>query len=232
LIYDRNFTLIRTVTTINNTNINAISLETNQKDRIYIGNYSTNTVLSVDLNFKLMQTFGSHFSQTAAALHSTGSPSSLFLPFDIKFYENFLYVCDFNNKRIIKLNSNLTVEASYMLTYQPWQVNILNSIACIRPSQLNILYFYDLNLSFTLKYKYDTLNNGPICTLNSFYFYQFNLNNKKFTCYDVNGKFLTDEEDSIVVGDLLNVNFHSHTTFILFDNQYILIGAQKKFVLI
>ncbi len=35
--------------------INAVSLETNLKGRIYIGNYSTNMLISVDLNFKLMK---------------------------------------------------------------------------------------------------------------------------------------------------------------------------------
>ena len=231
LVYDKNFVLIRTIATINNQVINAVSLETNQKDRIYIGNYSTNTMISVDLNFKLMQTFGSNISHQPAVT-TINNNNTQFLPFDIKFYENFLFICDFNNKRIIKLNLNLTIEASFHLTYQPWMIKILNDIACVRPSQLNILYFYDINASFSLKYKYDTLYNGPICTLHSLYFYQLNLNNKKFCCYDMNGRYLTNEDQSIAVNDLINVNFHSHTTFILFDNQFILIGAQKKFIII
>jgi len=48
LVYDKNFILIRTITTINNQVINAVSLETSLKDRIYIGNYSTNMLISLD----------------------------------------------------------------------------------------------------------------------------------------------------------------------------------------
>ena len=226
LVYDKNFILVRTITTINNILINAVSLETNQKDRIYIGNYSTNVLLSVDLNFKLMQTYGTNISQSVVQPQTT----TLFLPFDIKFYENFLFICDFNNKRILKLNLNLSIEASYHVTYQPWQIKILNDIACIRPSQLNLIYFYDINASFSLKYKYDTLYNGPICTLDSRYFYQLNLSNKKFTCYDSTGRCL-DEDQVVAMDDHSNIIFHSHASCILFDNQFILVATQKRFIL-
>jgi hypothetical protein len=156
LVYDKNFVLIRTIATINNQVINAVSLETNLRDRIYIGNYSTNMLISVDLNFKLMQTFGSNVSHQPG-VSTLNNNNTQFLPFDIKFYENFLFICDFNNKRILKLNLNLSIEASFYVTYQAWQIKILNDVACVRPKQLNILYFYDLNASFSLKYKYDTL---------------------------------------------------------------------------
>lgn len=226
LVYDnKTFQVVRVITSINNTTLNAVALETNQKDRIYIANTITDSIFAVDLTFKLIQTFtpGNIINQ-----------KNQFLPIDIKYYNEQLYVCDFHYKRILKLNMNLHHEASYMLSYQPWKIEVCNNIACVRPNQLNMIYFYDIYQSFMLISKYDTLYNGPISSLNTMYFYQFNVNSKTFTCYDQNGKLLLNDNEVSLSNELLaNVQFNSQaTSFILFDNQFVLISAKKKLILI
>ena len=95
----------------------------------------------------------------------------LHFPSGITYYDNFIYVCDLNNRRIQKFNENLIFQETLPLDFEPWNIQIANNVACIRPNEYAFTAFYQLNpFSFKIKV-YD--RNDEIYSINSwFYMYR------------------------------------------------------------
>ncbi len=168
-LYDDMFNFIRNISKINDQEINPFSVETNNKDRIYINNWTS--IYMTDLNFNYLGEYGA-------------SKSELNGPCFMLFYNDVLYVCDMDNKSILKLNSELKPIARIFLSIKPIQIQILFSLACIVPENKDeFFYFYDLN-SFHLKYKYNRCVNTIVCE-NKF----FCVNGGNIDCYDRDGIF-------------------------------------------
>jgi hypothetical protein len=168
-IYDENFILIENITTINNSKIEPFSVTTNNIDRIYICD-DTN-ILMTDLEFK----FVSKFSDEVELKN----------PHYILFYNEFLYVCYLDNNCIVKFHFDLKINTKYYLEIKPYQMTIINNLACVVPSKdQEFFYFYDL-VDFRVKYKYPR-RKFTIIYDNNF----FALNEEKIDSYDKTGTLL------------------------------------------
>jgi hypothetical protein len=145
----------------------------------------------------------------------------LHFPSGITYYDNFIYVCDLNNRRIQKFNENLIFQETLPLDFEPWNIQIANNVACIRPNEYAFTAFYQLNpFSFKIKV-YD--RNDEIYSINS-WFYMYRKLKKNICCYDINGncvfkRVLTIEDD------LLDDRTQSYS--IGYFNKKLMIGASK-----
>jgi hypothetical protein len=147
-LYDQNFSHIKDIVKINKLSITPFGLATNDVDRIYIS--QMHHVLMTDLEFNYI---GQYDKVTNAHF--------------ILFQNDYLYVCDGNNRSVIKLSSNLKISTEFHFEFIPVAINIINNLACIR-TLTSSFYFCDLT-DFKIKYKY---SNRSCCGVfdNSFLF--------------------------------------------------------------
>lgn len=213
VIFDMNFNLYKSIDRIKDLTFTSLGISTDCKQSIYISDYHNHRIIQTDFEFKLLSSFGST---------PGNGPLQLLHPYDVFYYDNYVYVCDCRNQRIQKLTAQLEYEASYSLTYQPWQIKITGKTACVRANNSTI-YFYSLN-NFSLNFKYEN-HDGPISEYNS-YFYEFSDRHKKLFCYDSSGKL--DDEATIDVGK--NVLHTSYRLTII--DEKLIISAQKRLIVI
>lgn len=174
-IYDKNFTFIKDIKNINNKELHALSVETNSKNRIYIN--SNSRIIMTDLDFNYLNEYGSNSNQISS-------------PQGMLFHNESLYVCDRDDKCIVKLDGNLKLRAKNYLDAKPIQIQILNNLACIVPSnEDHFMYFYDLT-DFTLKFKYDKCSQIAVQS-DKF----LCLKQQQITYYDKNGVMI----DSVLI---------------------------------
>ncbi len=198
-LYDNTFKLINIIT---NEKIycKALSIATNNIDRIYICDWKYHRILMVDLEFNFISSVG-----------------ELFYPRCVYFHENSVYVCDTENKRIKKLTADLVLLESYKLDFKPWQICIEN-VACVRAINKSEIYFYDL-CNFELKFKYDQ-HNGCIFTAGRYFYEYFN---GCFFCYDCDGRFVDEFEKRF------DGSYKESDVFIQFLNdQFIILNGKIK----
>lgn len=189
-LYDENLTLLKTIDRINNKKFKPLFLASDSNTRMFIADDIGHQILMTDLDFNLINTAGSN---------GTGSQQFNY-PRGIAYSNNYLYVCDFSNKRIQKLflnreDDNLSFERTIQLDYMPWQIKICNNTACIRSWTLTSIIFYNLD-TFKVKFKYDN-HNGKISEING-YIYEYVSSNKKFYCYDQNGNLNEEIELKVI----------------------------------
>ena len=214
VVFDKSFNFLKAIDRINSQQFVTLGITTNNIDRVFVSDYQNSKVYSTDFNFRYINSFGGD-----ALGNETNSLSH---PYDLFYYNESLYICDCRNQRIVKVNNDLKFEESYNLGYQPWQIKITNSNACVRANN-SVLYFYDLPI-FSLRYKY-TDHDGPVCVYNS-YFYEFSEKHKKIFCFDWNGK-LDDSVDLNLGVDALHTSYR----IAVLDEQFV-ISARRKFIVI
>ena len=173
-VYDSNQILQRTLTQINNQQFYIVAADTNKIDAIYFCDQKQHSIIKTNLDFIQLAIFGGYGSGT----------SQLSYPNGLCYHDDLLFVCDHNNQRIQKLNSDLKYQVSYQLTYYPWRIKCINNVAVIKDSNEMAIYFYEIDTFKHLR-KYEG-HNGVIGVSNAF-FYEYYANNKTFYCYDKNG---------------------------------------------
>ena len=175
-LFDKKLKITRTIETIDAKPIVPRYIATNSRDKIFIVQSTLNKVTITDFEINFLKEVG-----------TKGSECGQFdCPLGICCYEQSVYVCDSLNKRIQKLNENLEYEDSFVVNYKPWEIKISNDYACIRPNDLENIFFYCLE-SFKL-IKVLSEGNG-IIFCSTFWFYELSLN-KYITCYDLTGRFV------------------------------------------
>lgn len=174
-LFDRDLKLIKKIAKINDRDICPYSVTTNNENRIYIAEGSSNSIVMTDfeLNYiKLYGCFGSNVNQF--------NP-----PTGVYFSSGILYVCDHFNRRIQKLSDNLEFIGEIKLDFHPRKIKIIQNNACINTDDLGgQLLFYDLN-----KAQIITRYANGICnpfSLNNM-FYEFAINKQKLYWYNTNG---------------------------------------------
>lgn len=206
-IFDSELNLIET---INNFDNSALFITTNNKDRIYISDSNRHQITMTDNYFNKINTVGSYGNR----FNQFSNPWNL-------FYHNFhIYVCDYGNKRIQKLNADqLLFIKSYQLDYHPWQiiVNYKGDLACIRSFNDQSIRFYQLNHhdnegesdhdheyddKFTLLYKYDD-HNGYLSHINGYIYEMSFKNDKKVYCYNDCGLLCKEIETRKQLNDFI-----------------------------
>ena len=168
-VYDDNFVFIKNVSKINEKEINPFSVETNNKDKIYINNWTK--IFMTDLDFNYLSEYGSNTNDLNG-------------PCFMLFYDESLYVCDMDNKSILKLNSDLKPQSRIHLNIKPIQIQVIGRLACIIPENKDeFFYFYDLH-DLNLKHKYNRCVNS-IAYENRF----FCINGILIDCFNKDGSY-------------------------------------------
>ena len=213
-VLDKDSKLLRKVDKINNVSLSkCVSISTNNEDKIYICDYSSHSVKMVDLDFNFIKQFGTGVAGNGL--------NQLKYPYDSCFFKNFLYVCDLNNSRIVKLTENLDYVEAFYLDYEPVNIRIYNNTACILPDR-NGIKFHDLN-TFALKYEYPN-ESGTIAVFDPFFFV-LKRDLTKLSCFDENGQLLK----SIQLDNLLNkgLEVDDHTTTLVNNGKFLLFSNNK-----
>ena len=172
--------IIKTIDKINNESFTPRYITTDGRNKIFFTALKSR-IIKTDLDFKFIKQFGSK---------GTGN-ENLDKPCGICYFEEFIYVCDYNNQRIQKLNENLVYQESYRINYKPWEIEVKNSVACIRPGSELFLLFYNLN-PFFFKTKVSNVH-GLITSFNS-WFYQYNNRRERICCYNINGELVSEKK--------------------------------------
>ena len=214
---------IEIIDKLDNKTFQPLGLTTNGDDRIYICDYENNSIIMTDLEFKYINSVGGR-KPRGNPQQQQQQQIKLNLPYDVCYSNQFIYVCDFQNKRIQKLTANdLTFDSMYPLTYSPWQIKINQNLACIRAYDDLSINFYNLsNFQITRKY---TGHNGIICQNNSLFF-EYNHLGCTIECYDSTGGFCEQ-----LVAKFTHIPFHSYFGMILFNGRLI-ISAQQRFIVL
>ena len=142
-----------------------------EKEIAYITDCLNHRILITDFQLNFIKSVGSKGTEN----------NQLDQPFDLCQLNNYLYVCDANNRRIQVLNNDLEFVKSFAVDSQPYQIKSLNSMLAVA-SLIEIYFFNSSDLSFIQKYDHGFL---IISKINS-NIYGFNSEEKKLNCYDEN----------------------------------------------
>lgn len=209
LIVDKTFKIIDRITKINDMGFQSYSVSCNGIDRIYISDWAHDRIVMTDYSFNFIK--------------STIANS----PYGISFYDNHLYVCEPENKRIIKLDSDLQEISSYTLNDKPWQIKIINNIACVKHQNTSIR-FYNLE-NFFLVHKFEG-HGGNITSFKGEHFIEHSAENKKIYLYDKYGN-KCDDIDTCGYGRLIPQDMYYGIN--IFNNNLLLTTqASNKLVVI
>ena len=217
-LYDETLSHVGTIDQIENLKIRPLSITTNNKDMIFIA--CVDEIIATDLNFNIISRIGSK----GCDIDQLNYPSS------ISFNDDYLYVCDRNNKRIQKLLASSQVQMciveNFMLNYKPDQIKIANTTACVMKCFNNTIFFYDLD-SFTFKCKYDG-HNRVISEIGSI-FYVSDLLNAKILCFDQNGQFLNEILNNSFKNLMKNFSL-SNGKIVLFNDSVIMSDIMRLII--
>lgn len=207
-VYNKQLELVKKVSKIDNKQIMSCDIESNFNDRIYMSNAFLHELIMCDTNFNKIKSIGSFGCKSTQFNLPTG------LCFD-KF-SKCLYICDTNNKCIKKFDENLEFIKQYQLKESPYQIKVINNVACIRTGDYKRVLFYNLE-PFELKRSYN--NSGTVSILDS-HFYQFNINTAHLYCYNSEG-MLVEHFDIEHVDKLISMNYFDGG-FIKFNDEIIM----------
>lgn len=209
-----------------NNNDGAMYLTSNNQDRIYMSELEGHKVKIADLNFNQIKSVGSY-----------GDSNEQFdTPCGIFFYKDYVYVCEYGNKRIQKLNAELEFIHTYQFNYPPIQIVIINDLACINSASVDSngndvylsLRFYDIN-NFSLKQVYDD-HSGTLSVLNSYFFEC--CTSEKVYCYNKWGELLKSIEFSHVNIRRSLLDKENDGCLVEFNNSFILSCGEAESLVI
>ena len=151
-----------------------------RRNEIYVSDYQSHCIISFDLNLNQLKQFGSN---------GTGN-NQLHWPFGLCCHSDYLFVCDWGNKRI----QILTLDFEYVNTIPldgntPRRVEISNTTIGVSCDQATL--FYDL-VSKALKYEHNIAGTYAINYVNSI-FCALNVEQKKMFFFDSDGNFLEEK---------------------------------------
>lgn len=173
-IYDKKFKIIKTFYKINNEQIMALMMKTNNLNKFYICEPKNKRLILTDLEMNFIR-----YSVSDVLSSCCGNFS---------LTKDYLYVCNYARNRICRFDCELKSHVSFEIERRPFNIEIINNLACIceesqgRPS----MTFYDI-VSFKCLKRYEGLLGSTIVIDCSFYF--LNSNGDKFYVFDENGDF-------------------------------------------
>ena len=212
ILYDSEFNLVKTFFQFNSRSLFPLSLATNKKDRIYISDSYNHRIIMTDIDLNLLYEIGSNGCKVDEFNYPCG----------LTYYSDLVYVCDTQNQRLQVYNKNLVFKQSHVLNFSPFEIQCLNSFACIRDNDQKSIHFYDLK-SFELKIKYDG-HNGTIFVLNNFIYEYFNESSVIFI-YNCDCEIIEIVELTPPVNDL---KFNGFESICFFNGKFILATENSK----
>jgi hypothetical protein len=138
-IYDENFNEIKRVDRINDKIIDCYGVASDQNSFIFASSVVNNCMHKLDMELNLIATFGVKGTTNGC----------LWVPTGICYYNNHLYICDSNNKRIQIINIELEYVGTMQLDYPPHTIRISSTTIAIYGYNKTV-NFYDLTTK-TLK---------------------------------------------------------------------------------
>ncbi len=134
----------------------------------------------MDLNLNILKTFG-----------SKGTNNSQFqFPISLCCRDEYLYVCDSENKRIQKFDLDFRYIDTLKLNFRPYSIKISNENDVIMITGSNGINFYDLK-SKSLNYQYPN-KFGRISYVNSKFYIISNKPIMRAYCYENNGQCIQE----------------------------------------
>ena len=158
-VYDmkKDFELVKRFDKIGALEIGDFHVTTNNLDKIYFSDSKKHRIFLTNFNFNILKEFG-----------SKGINADEFdTPQGLCFYNNFVYLCDSKNKRIVMLDENLSTSRVFCkLDFIPWQIKISFFSACIKEMDTDRVFFFNMYAQ-SLEYdRFDKDSTGPICSTN------------------------------------------------------------------
>jgi hypothetical protein len=221
-LYDEKLELVRKVK-----GLLACYVATNKVDRIYVT--GCRKLILMDFDFKTITEI-----QASSGEFSFGH---------LTYFNHALYVCDPVHQRIHKYSSNLELQKSYSLQFNPEKIEIVDGIACVLSCQH--VYFFQLTPVFSLikvhrnhncvywsDSDFKTLHGSVSYVEPNFYvfcsgFKGYNISH--FNVYDRNGNFV----ESIERANMLDIDFPNTHPICYFNGAFIVSASEMgKFVLI
>ena len=213
-IYNHNFEEIKTVHQIEGQKFQSFNVASNDNDRIYISDNNNHQIIMLDFDFNLIKKFGS-FGFSADQFST---------PWGISFKNDYLYVCDVDNKRIQVLTKELEFHKTLNLDFEVWLIKVTDKIICLQLQNPTGIHFYDLK-SFNLLNKY---NHGwcRISEINSC-FYEFEYTTSNLNCYNENGDLIRSFETNLYFPNSLSPHWSGYI-FQLKENLYMTVNSSKN----
>ena len=209
-LYDHKFEPVKTFSEINGKKFNTRNIAIDFIDSVYFTDTANDQVVMCNAMFIYQRSIG-----------SKGSEKNQFRePYGIFYHKNNkrLYVCDSGNNRIGIFTSKLEFIKHHLITFRPFEIKIINSIACVRSFNTfgQQIHFYNLP-NFTIQSTYTDFHH-PISVIQNA-FYQFDPKNELLYCYDSNG-IQIDQIPSSGVRNLIQSDRDG--MLVQFNNQLIL----------
>lgn len=176
-VYDDNYKLVRTITTINNKEINPSFLSTDGKSRIFISELTPKRVIMTDLEFNFIKYYESDIS-----FPSTG--------FSFYYNEN-LYVCNYKRSKIRQFDMSFNVKADYLLERRPLSLHILNNVVMINEEYHGSysVAFFDLT-DFNIIKRHDGVLGSVVPHM--LFFYLLTTDGKCFKIFNLCGDLIEE----------------------------------------
>ena len=188
-LYDENFIFIKSITRLNNKDIRAFSIETNDLDRIYI-NDNGQSIVMTDLELNYLGEYGAY----------EYGDQKIKTAYYMLFHNELLYVCDYIDNSILILDSDLIRISKIQLNIKPVQLQIFNNTACVVPSKED-KFFYLYNLV-----DFKTVQIIDRCARTLVYKnILYGLHETGIKCFDKNGD-LVDSIKLDIKNDYINLN--------------------------
>ena len=149
----------------------------NHRNEIYASVHQNHCIILYDLNLNQLKQFGSN----GPGNNQLNGPTGL------SCHEDYLYICDYNNKRIQILTLDFAYVSTIQLALYPYRVQTSNTTLGVSCGQATL--FYDLTTR-ALKYNYNH-GTGNINYINSI-FCALNDQQKKFYFFDSDGNFFEE----------------------------------------
>ena len=219
-LYDHKLELIKTFNEINGKKVNTRNIAIDYIDSIYFTDTANDQLVMCNSAFMYQRSIGSKGSEK----NQFREPCGLF------YHKNNkrLYVCDSGNNRVGIFTSKLEFIKNNLITFRPFEIKIINNVACVRSFNTfdQQLHFYNLP-NFTIQSTYKDFHQPISVIQNSFY--QFDPQNELLYCFDSNG-IQIDQISSTGVRNLIQSNSDGILT--QFNNQLILLSNKQECLIV
>jgi hypothetical protein len=182
-MYDSTFKKINQISQLNGNRIYAYYVVTDGNDRVYITSQCEHKLIMTNLKLEFIK---------------YAKKDTIKRCYGIFYYQNYVYVCDYEDAKVVKFDDDLNDCKNYLLDINPTQIQIFGQTACVRgwdkqTRSNNSIDFYELN-TFQLKQRLSTIQGDIFAYECLLYHHNFHVN--RFDIYNENGikidEILTD----------------------------------------
>lgn len=173
-MYDSKFNKINQLNQLNGNRIYAYYVVTDGNDRVYITSQCEHKLIMTNSKLEFIKYANKDVIKRC---------------YGIYYYQNYVYICDYEGTKVVKFNADLVDFIDYQLDINPTQIQIFGQTACVRgwdkqTRSNNSIDFYDLN-TFQLKQRIGSIQGDIFAYDHLLYHHNFHVN--RFDIYNENG---------------------------------------------